>query len=259
MVITGGSAGFGLAMGRQFGGAGAVVVLLGRSESRLEESVEGLKREGIDGFGVVADLSDDSSVDGAVAKIISEHGQIDVWVNNVGQSVRVSAEDAKLDDFRASLESNLYTAIRGSQAALPHLTRSRGHLINVGSLSSKTAWPFVGPYTVSKHALAGYTSQLRIENGESVHVMLVCPGPIARPDSGRRYGSGDDSVPESASKPGAGAPVSLLDPDRLARQVMVAAEKRKLELIVPWKARLLFMIQAVFPRLGQWILNRSGR
>ena len=61
--------------------------------------------------------------------------------------------------------------------------RRRGHVVNLGSLAAKTAARWMGAYPATKFALAAYTQQLRLELGpEGLHVLLVCPGPVARKD-----------------------------------------------------------------------------
>ena len=60
-------------------------------------------------------------------------------------------------------------------------------MVNIGSLAAKSAARFLGAYPASKFPVAAYSQQLRYElNPQGVHVLLVCPGPIARPDAGRR-------------------------------------------------------------------------
>ena len=77
----------------------------------------------------------------------------------------------------------------------------------------------MGPYPASKFPLAGYSQQLRLElESEQVHVLLVCPGPIAREDSGNRYST--DDLPESARQPGGGVKISRLQPQFLAQKIL---------------------------------------
>ena len=78
---------------------------------------------------------------------------------------------------------------------------------------------YLGAYPVSKFAVAAYTHQLRLELGpQGLHVLLVCPGPIARPDAGQRYSGEAADLPASAQKPGGGVRLKGLDPDELARR-----------------------------------------
>ena len=89
-----------------------------------------------------------------------------------------------------------------------------------------------------------------------LHVLLVCPGPIAQGDATDRYKEQSQGLPDSAAKPGGGAKVTLLDPTRLAFEILGACEKRKPELVRPRKARILFTLSQVSPRLGDWLLKK---
>jgi short-subunit dehydrogenase len=117
----------------------------------------------------------------------------------------------------------------------------------------------MGAYSATKHAVSAYSQQLRLELGDrGLHVLLVSPGPIAR-DEPRSYG--DDklaSLPPSARKPGAGVKVTLLRPEKLAEQIVQACERRKPELVVPGKARIVFAISALWPTLGDWIIRKMS-
>ena len=89
----------------------------------------------------------------------------------------------------------------------------------------------------------------------SLHVLLVCPGPIRRDDAGTRYEQAA-GVPAAARQPGGGVKLKGIDPDWLARRVLLACQRREVELVIPARARLLFAIAALWPRLGDWIVQR---
>ena len=152
-------------------------------------------------------------------------------------------------------DSNLHTVVNLSMAVVNELKKSKGHLVNIGSLASKTAWPFVTSYAVSKTAMATYTQQLRLEGPRNVHYMLVCPGPIRRDDVGSRYDEKAEKLPDSARAAAAGAKLKGIPPELLANKVLRACAKRKKELIVPAYARLAFIAAALSPTLGDWILR----
>jgi hypothetical protein len=85
---------------------------------------------------------------------------------------------------------------------------------------------------------------------------LVLPGPIAREDAGVRYASQAADLPANARQPGGGVKLKGIDPAKLARRILRACERRRPELVVPARARLLFTLQQLSPRLGDWILRR---
>jgi short-subunit dehydrogenase len=122
------------------------------------------------------------------------------------------------------------------------------------------AAPYLGAYPVSKFAVAAYTHQLRLELGpRGVHVLLVCPGPIARPDAGHRYADQAQDLPAAASRPGGGVRIKGLDPDELARRLLRACETRRAELVIPAKARLLAALLQLWPSWADRIILHKTR
>lgn len=259
VVVTGGSSGLGRAIAAEFKGVGAQVVCLARDQQKLTAAVDELSQSGEKVGAVVADVTDDASVIAAVTEIRQRHGQIDLWVNNVGRSLRIALTDAQVADYQALMEINFLSAVRCSLAALPELDRTSGHLVNIGSLASKTGWPLVAPYATSKHALAAYHHQLRLEGPRSVHYLFVCPGPIRRADAATRYAdqaSKLPSQPDHAAKPGAGVKLKGIAPEKIATQIRIGCEKRKADIVIPGKARIAFALAQLSPWLGDYLLKK---
>jgi uncharacterized protein len=163
--------------------------------------------------------------------------------------------DTTAEQFRDLMELNLVALVRCTRAAVPHLLKTRGHVVNIGSLAAKSAARWVGAYPATKFAVAAYSQQLRLELGcQGLHVLLVCPGPIERKDSRLYPLAGLEDVPERARAPGAGVKTTAIPPQRLACAVLRACECRRPELVIPAKARLLFAISQLWPRLGDWLV-----
>lgn len=256
VVVTGGSAGLGWALTEHFAAAGATAVMVSRDPARLEERC---RQGGESVAAVVADVTDPASVAAAVDEIVQRFGRIDVWINNVGISTRVALADCEVEQYREFLEINCLSAVCCTLAVLPQLEKTSGSVVNIGSLASKTAWPRVAPYVVSKHALAAFSQQVSLEGPANVHALLVCPGPIRRDDAGQRYSAEAAGLGAAAQQPGAGVRLKGLDPADLARRIDRAIQRRQRELVVPGKARWLFAISALWPRLGDWVLAKSSR
>jgi short-subunit dehydrogenase len=261
-IVTGGSSGLGRSIATAFASAGASVVLSARGQELLDSATAGLTARGFRASGIVADVTRQESIDALVARTLTEHGRIDVLVNNAGRSARRAIADTTPEDFRQLLELNLLGLVRTTRAALPHLLASRGHVVNIGSLAGKIAARFLGAYPASKFAVAAYSQQLRLElEPQGLHVLLVSPGPIAR-DAPRHRGQGDDPIddaaglPASARKPGGGVKTSMIDPEWLAGAIVRACERRRRELVVPRTARLVAAIGQLSPALGDWIVRK---
>ena len=259
VLVTGGSAGLGQAIARAFAQEGARVVITARGRQRLSQTASQLQDQGGDVTWVAADITQQSQVDDLLAQILQQFQDLHVLVNNAGQSARGWASQTSPEQHLELLQLNFLGLVRCSRAALPHLTRSQGHLVNMGSLSSKVATPYLGAYPASKFAVAAYSQQLRLElQPKGVHVLLVCPGPISRQDSGPRYDQQADDLPARASGPGGGAKLRALSPDWVAARILRACRQRQPELVLPSKARLLFALAQLCPSWGDWILKKMA-
>ena len=256
-LVTGGSRGLGRALAEAFARAGADVVISARSIEPLESAAAGLRGFGTRVAAVAADVTRQEQVDSLVEQTVAKFGRLDVLVNNVGRSTRGALADTSADEFAELMDINFYSVVRCTRAALPHLIRSRGHLVNIGSLSGKSASRYLGAYSATKFALAAYTQQLRMElRGQGVHVMLVSPGPVSREDAGLRYADKMEGLPPRAAKPGAGVRISPVRPERLATAILKACRRGQPELIYPPLARLFIAAIHLFPRLGDWLVRK---
>ena len=262
-IVSGGSSGLGLAISRLLLERGYVVTILGRDAQRLEIAKETLCAGSVESARVhlfTADATSATDLKSAVDAHLDRFGHIDVLVNVVGRSDRGRIDDLDPAVLRELFEANVITSLLCSQACLPSLRRSRGVIVNIGSLASRVAPRFLGGYVIAKHALAGMTRQLRLEcEADGVHVGLVCPGPIESKRPPNRYGVDENSgVPASAAQPGGGAKLKLLSSEAVAEAVLRCIEKREIEIIMPGKTRMLMGIGALSPRLADWILSRKS-
>jgi short-subunit dehydrogenase len=256
-LVTGASSGLGRSIAAAFAAAGASVVLAARDSGRLDAAASAFAKSVGRVMTIATDVTNQEQVERLFQRTIDAFGQLDSLVNCVGVSSRGRAIETTPEEFAHAIEINLLSAVRCTRAAVPHLLQSRGHLVNIGSLSGKTASRYLGAYPASKFALTAYTQQVRLElRTEGMHVLLVLPGPIARDDAGVRYADQTANLPAGASKPGGGVKLKGIDPNQLAAQILRACERRRPELVVPGRARLLFALQQLSPRLGDWILRK---
>lgn len=259
-LITGGSQGLGLAIARALVAAGAHVVITARDQQRLSGAAAALSTTDRKCGWLPADVTQQDQVESLVAQTVQMHGRLDLLVNCAGKSARGAIATTSAEQFRELLELNFLAAVRCTQAALPHLLPSRGHVVHIGSLAAKSASRYLGAYAASKFPLVAYAQQLRLELGpQGLHTLLVCPGPIRRDDAGTRYDSAANNLPPEARQPGGGVKLQGIDPDWLARRILTACERRQPELVVPARAKLLFAIAQLWPSLGDWIVTRMTK
>ena len=259
-LITGGSAGLGREIAQALVVAGAKVIITARDPARLHAAAEAISiPENACRF-LPADVTRQEDVDRLFSQLATMESRLDLLVNCAGRSTRGKLLETTAEQFQEVLDVNFLSAVRCTHAALPLLLQSRGHLVNIGSLAAKTASPYLGAYPASKFPLAAYSQQLRLElASQGLHVLLVCPGPIRREDNGPRYAEQSAGLPPGASQPGGGVKIKGIEPEWLARRILLASERRQAELVVPARARLLFALAQLSPRLGDWVLKRMVR
>ena len=265
VLVTGGSSGLGRMLAEAFARAGAKIAICALEPGAAETAAQEIATAtGATTLGVTANITRQADVDAVVERIRTEWGNgsdsdgLDVLVNNAGRSMRGKVAETTPEQFRDLMDLNLIALVRMTRACLPMLLACGGSVVNIGSLAAKSASRWVGAYPATKHAVAAYSQQLRLElNPEGLHVLLVCPGPIQR-ESQRLYPlEGLEGCPERARRPGAGVRVKTIPPEYLASQVLRACERRIPELVIPGKARLLFAISQLWPRLGDWLIRKN--
>lgn len=259
-LVTGSSAGLGLHIARTLLSRGAHVVMNGRDPERLQQAADSLPTTSGNVLTLPGDVTEAGLAKQLVDETVTHFGKVDFVCHAAGRSMRGELLATSGDDFDALWKINTRGAFDLACASADALAAEQGHLVLVGSLASRLGPRFLGAYPPSKFPLAAMAQQLRLERGPSgLHTLLVCPGPIARDqgEGGDRYAASEKGVPASASRPGGGAKVSALDPVYLSEQILIACEKRKPELVLPRKVRLLFVLSQLSPRLGDWLLSKT--
>ncbi len=258
VLVTGGSSGFGREIAEGFLQAGATVIVAALEPEMLDSAVAEMRKTWHTVHGLAANVTREEDVLALRAYVDANFGRLDVLVNAAGRTDRGKVAECTAEHFQKVMELNFTALVRVTHAFLPLLLESRGHVINIGSLASKAASRWTGGYPASKHAVAAYSQQLRLELGTAgLKTLLVCPGPIQR-DAERLYPlEGLEDLPETARRPGAGVKVKRIPPEKLVAAILRAAELGRPELVMPWKARILFTLCQICPRLGDWLILRN--
>ena len=178
-VVTGGGRGIGRAIALGMAEAGATVVVSSRTREQLDRVVDEIAGLGGQGLAVVADAADEDQARSPVRAAVTEFGQIDVLVNNVGGSAGGNHDpfSGDAEAFMGTLRLNLISAFWTTQEALPPMREhGYGRIVNIGSGASKRAAASVA-YTAAKHGLVGMTKQLAMSAAPyGITVNCLCPG-----------------------------------------------------------------------------------
>jgi gluconate 5-dehydrogenase len=165
-LITGSSAGIGLALAQGLAGAGATVVLNARNAAKLEAAAAGLSAMGARVHASAFDVTDAAAVAEAVARIEAQIAPIDILVNNAGMQKRAPLQDFEQADWRQLMSTNLDSVFIVGQAVARHMIpRGRGKIINICSVQSELGRPGIAPYTASKGAVKMLTKGMAIDWG----------------------------------------------------------------------------------------------
>jgi 2-keto-3-deoxy-L-fuconate dehydrogenase len=129
------------------------------------------------------DVTDQASVDAAVAAAVAHYGGIDVLVNNAGIGAQGTVEDNQVAEWQRVFDVNVFGIVRVTRACLPHLRRSqRAAIVNTASIVSWTGLPRRACYGASKGAVYALTLAMAADHaGERIRVNCVCPGTIDTP------------------------------------------------------------------------------
>jgi 3-oxoacyl-[acyl-carrier protein] reductase len=190
---------------------GAGVVVAGRSESALNDTVDELRAIGVRGVPVVTDITSRSSLDGLVQIALAEFGAIDCWVNNAGSA---NASDVgplinlTEESWDAVVDLNLKWTFFAAQAAARAMGDRGGSIVNISSRSGSQPNPMTGQYGAAKAGIENLTATMAVEWGHhGIRVNAVAPGLVPT---------------EESLAPGG----SMSKPSRVARQIETVPMRR---------------------------------
>jgi NAD(P)-dependent dehydrogenase (short-subunit alcohol dehydrogenase family) len=169
VLVTGVSSGIGRATAERFAKQGCVVFGTVRNVQKAQ-AVPGVDL-------IEMDVRDETSVQRAVQSVLAKAKRIDVLVNNAGGTMLGSVEETSVTEAQALFDTNVFGALRTTQAVLPHMREQRsGRIINVSSVLGFLPAPYMGLYSASKHAIEGLSESLDHEvRNFGVRVVLVEP------------------------------------------------------------------------------------
>jgi NADP-dependent 3-hydroxy acid dehydrogenase YdfG len=178
-VVTGASAGIGLATALSLAAAGHPVVLGARRVDRLEETAAKIRADGGEAVAISLDLAEGASIDDFAAAASAALGPIEIVVSNAGEALPATALGVEPEAFARQVQVNLVGAHRLARAfGVGMVTRRRGDIVFITSDVVRVPRPYMAAYVSSKHALEGLARVMQMElEGTGVRVGIVRPGP----------------------------------------------------------------------------------
>jgi short-subunit dehydrogenase len=227
--------------------------LLARSAERLERVAASIRNAGGRATPYAADLGDSAAAAEAAARIKRDAGTPDVLINNAGAGRWLPFLDTTPADARAMMAVPYFAAFDLTRALLPDMiARGTGTIVFVSSPASYLAWPKAAAYIAARRAITGLADSLRSELKPSgIKVTLAVLGTVETPYWEHNPGS-RENMPETDPRL-----VPVLTPEQAAEAIVDGADAGKPLVVKPAIYRMLFVLNALFPRLMARQLRRS--
>lgn len=182
-LITGAGGGIGSAIARRYAREGACVVVADYDEASACSVAEAIRHDDGQAWPVALDVTSENQVIRVVEETVVRHGALDVLVSNAGIQVVQSLEQFSYAQWQQMIAVHVHAAFTATHACLPQMYRRKaGTIIYMGSVHSKTASLWKGPYVVAKHALLGLARAVAKEGGpHGVRANVICPGFVRTP------------------------------------------------------------------------------
>jgi short-subunit dehydrogenase len=245
-VITGASRGIGRCVALAAAKRGATLGLIARSKEELDAV---LAEAGGRGAVATADITDRADVDQAIASLVNELGAVDILVNNAGAGGYASFLQTDVEVFERLMRLNFFGTVYVTKAVLPSMVeRGRGHIVNISSIAGRIGTPFESAYSASKFAVTALTEALDVEvRPLGIGVSMVNPGPVQTDFFDTR------GVPYARKSP------KPVPPERVAKAVIAAVDKDRLEQMVPGMLQGAVVTRHLLPPLFRWGTARAFR
>ena len=245
-IVTGASSGIGRETALLFAAHGAKVVAAARSREKLLSLKKEIEAAGGYCSIVPTDVARQDEVERLIQQTHQAFGRIDILINNAGQGLFKFLSDTSIEDFRKIMEVNFYGAVFAVKAALPiFLQQKSGLIVNVASVAGKRSFERMSAYCASKFALIGFTEVLHYELiDKGIRAVAICPPAIDTPFF-------DNAGYHNFRETHKGLP--MLSPKEVAQEIFASTRRKKREVIISRRAKIINAIHALSPELMEGI------
>ncbi len=259
-IVTGAASGIGLALSRALVQRGVTVWMADIDGAKVAEAAREL---GVEARATTLDVCDAAAVQALVTQVVAAQGRIDFMFNNAGIGIAGEVQELSVAHFDRIIDINVRGVVNGTLAAYPQMVQQKGgHIVNTASLSGLVPTALLVPYTMTKHAVVGFTAGLRLEAAaHKVCVSAICPAAVETPlldaqnpadlAGARRVWRPDVRAYLTEL---AGAPYPV---DRLAQEALKGIENNQALIILPAQAKVVAWLYRMFPALVGWVSRRS--
>jgi uncharacterized protein len=252
-LITGASSGMGAAIAIALAEAGARVILLARSNEKLNQVKKEITMAGGKAEIYSVDLTDKEAVKQVTDQIKSTIGIPDILINNAGSGQWKFIHETTNEEAEAMMAMPYFAAFYITKAFLNEMVaRNSGHIVNVSSVSSRFVWPGATAYHAARWAIRGFTEALRSDLYDTgIKVSLYESGKVDSPYWETNTGS-DERIPKIARL------IPVLTTGQVGKAMVNGIRKEKKLIVIPFMMKLIYWQHALFPWAVKWLMTVTG-
>jgi short-subunit dehydrogenase len=253
VVVTGASSGMGVGIAKAMAKAGGRVALLARNKGNLDKVAAELTSAGSQAKVYPVDLADAGAVAAVANRITQELGAPNIIINNAGSGRWLFVDETSPREAVQMMAVPYFAAFNVTHAFLPAmLKRNSGHIVNMSSVGSRFVWPGATAYLAARWAVRGFTEALRADlDGTGIGVTLYESGVVRSPYWEHNPGS-RERVPKMGNL------VPELTIEQVGNAVVKGVERNKRLIVIPFMMRTTYWQHALFPRVVQWLMTKTG-
>lgn len=245
VVVTGATSGIGEALVYEFVKAGAKVIMAARSEDKLREIADDVRKNGGEITYSRCDVGVESECREMIENGVKTFGKIDIIICNAGLSMRALFDEVDLSVLHKLMDVNFWGCVNCTKYALPYIQKSRGSIVGISSVAGIHGLPARTGYSASKYAMVGFLDTIRVENlKKGVHVMVAAPGFVAtnvRFSALTADGSSQGETPRHEEK--------MMSPTEVAQRIMKGIKGRKRSITMDFNGWATTLLKKISPAL----------
>lgn len=247
VLVTGGSSGIGLAVAHKFAEVGAITLICGRDQNKLDAACGEAQAKGHVFIAYAVDITDQEACEDFVQRVSHEYGGVDFLINNAGRSIRRAIESSydRFHDYERTMQLNYFGSLRVTTGFLPGMVAKRqGHVVNISSIGVLTNAPRFSAYVASKAALDAWTRCASSEFADQGVTFTTINMPLVRTPMIAPTGI-YNNVPTLAPEEAADmiAQACIFKPVRVATRLGIVGQ----------------VLHALVPRVAQIVMNTTFR
>ncbi|MCB9134379.1 MAG: SDR family NAD(P)-dependent oxidoreductase [Anaerolineales bacterium] len=253
MLITGASSGIGAATARLAARAGARVILVARSQDKLEQLAAEIRQAGGQAFTHCADLTHADAVSALEKRVSIEWGTPDILFNNAGAGRWLYVDETSTNEAENMIAAPYLSAFYVTRAFLPAMMkRNSGLIINMSSIAGYMSWPGATAYTAARWAMRGFHAGLRADlHRTKIRTMLTAFAEVKSEFWQNNPGSQE-------RLPGAQKMIPSLTSEQAAQAILTGIRWNAPVVFAPFMLWVVLTLNYLFPQITEWLVFNTG-